>query len=715
MKLSYCFKKMGILLLITGMLLNLVLPTTAYAEEKAKRVVRVGWHEPPYFLMDESGRMSGYSYEYQRKVAAYTGWEYEYVEGTWSDLMQMLKEGKIDLMSDVSYLPERERDMLYSSIPMGTESYYVFVSPDNQEITSENIASLNGKRIGVTKGSIQKTYFLEWADEHDISANVIETTSTDEESLDLLGSELDAFVTMDVYSSPDTAVPICKIGSSDFFFVVNKERADLLNELDAALNKIQDENMYYAQQLHDKYLNSTQANKYLSVSEREWLANHGTIRVGYQDNYLAFCAKDASSGELTGALKEYLEYASTTFENAELHFETVPFATASETLEALKSGQIDCMFPANLTDYDAEMNDLVISPPVMCSEMDAVVRASEQKAFLQKQNVVVAVNEGNINYELFLEEHYPKWSRAYFKDTPTGLEAVAAGKADCVIVSYYRYNNISKQCDKLHLTPFDTGVEMDYCFAVREGDTELYSIVATITDVVPESVTHTALTYYSTEDAKTSLPELIREYLLIIMTVISAILLIIIILLLRHIRDRRKVVESEQKVQNLNRRVFVDSLTSVRNKGAYTEFMQKLQERIDNCEPAEFAVGIFDCNNLKTINDTHGHDKGDIYLKAACQLICKVFDHSPVFRIGGDEFAVILQNDDLKNREDLMKIFEERRQAICVDADKEWEEVHIAVGIAVYDPQTDQSVEETACRADAAMYENKKAAKAQRV
>jgi ABC-type amino acid transport substrate-binding protein len=100
---------MGILLLITGMLLNLVLPTTAYAEEKAKRVVRVGWHEPPYFLMDESGRMSGYSYEYQRKVAAYTGWEYEYVEGTWSDLMQMLKEGKIDLMSDVSYLPERKK------------------------------------------------------------------------------------------------------------------------------------------------------------------------------------------------------------------------------------------------------------------------------------------------------------------------------------------------------------------------------------------------------------------------------------------------------------------------------------------------------------------------------------------------------------------------------------------------------------------------------
>ena len=152
-------------------------------------------------------------------------------------------------------------------------------------------------------------------------------------------------------------------------------------------------------------------------------------------------------------------------------------------------------------------------------------------------------------------------------------------------------------------------------------------------------------------------------------------------------------------------------MTSVRNKGACTEFMQKLQERLDSGELPEFAVGIFDCNDLKAINDTHGHYKGDIYLKTACQLICKVFDHSPVFRIGGDEFEVILQNDDLKNRKKLMKIFEEQRQMICADAICEWEEVHITVGIAAYDPQTDQSAEDTARRADALMYKNKKAAK----
>lgn len=689
----------------------LIVPAAAVHADSGKTVVRVGWHEPPYFITDASGRKSGYSYEYQRKVAAYTGWEYEYVEDSWANLLQMLKEGKIDLLSDVSYLEVRTRDMLYTSIPMGTEAYYLFVSPDNTEITSENLSALNGKTVGVAKGSIQREYFLEWAANHGIEVTLTETSTIEQETLKRLGTDFDAFVTMDVYGSPDTAVPVCKIGSSDFYFAVSKNRLDLLTELDAALNRIQDENKYYDQQLHDKYLKSTETNRYFSHAESEWLAAHKTIRVGYQDNYLAFCAKDPATNELTGALNDYLHYASGAFENAELHFEPVCFSTAKEALDALQSGEIDCMFPANLTDYDAESLGLLLSPPFMHTEMDAVVRAAEQKEFVRQESVTVAVNEGNTNYELFLEEHYPGWQRAYFKDTPAALEAVADRKADCVIISNYRYSNISRQCEKLHLTTVHTGVNMDYSFAVCKGNTELYSILAKVTNVVPESAVHAALTYYSTEDVKVTFFELMREYLWIIMAAIAVILLIIIILLLRSTRAEKKARETENQVQVLNKRVFVDALTSVRNKGAYSEFIQKLQTQIDQGEQPDFAIGMFDCNDLKTINDQLGHDKGDIYLKNACTLICKVFSHSAVFRIGGDEFAAVLQNEDFHNRKALMQRFEERQQEICTAAKNKWDEVHIAVGIAVYDPQLDGSVSDTVRRADQIMYEHKRLTK----
>ena len=165
-------------------------------------------------------------------------------------------------------------------------------------------------------------------------------------------------------------------------------------------------------------------------------------------------------------------------------------------------------------------------------------------------------------------------------------------------------------------------------------------------------------------------------------------------------------------ISDLSRRANMDALTSVRNKGAFTYFIEDLQKKLaEDPDTGKFAVGVFDCDDLKTVNDRYGHDKGDIYLKTACRLICVVFQHSPVFRIGGDEFAVVLRNDDFKNREELISRFEKDSAEICINAKNRWEQVHVAMGIAVYDPEQDQSVIDTFRRADKIMYANKRAHK----
>ena len=703
-------KRLLAILLCALLAVSLLSPLAALAE--SKKTVRVGWHEAPYFITDQYGRRSGYSYEYQWKLAAYTGWNYEYVEGTWTELLQMLKDGKIDLMSDVSYMEERADSMLFPSLPMGTEAYYIFTAPNNEEISRDDFTTLNGKRVGVTATSIQKSLFVQWARQHGVEVKLVELTTPEEESLkQLADGTLDAFVTMDIFGNPKTAVPVCKIGSSDFYFAVNKDRPDLLVELNAAMNRIQDENKYYNQQLHEKYLSSAETDRYLQTAEKEWLAEHGKIRVGYQDGYLAFCATDPATGELTGALKDYLAYASIALEEVHLEFEPIAYPTASAAIEALKNGEVDCMFPANLTDNDSEALDVVMTPPLMRTEMDAVVRASEQKEFVRKQDVVVAVNEGNTNYDMWLSDNYPSWRRAYFKDTPAGLDGIAAGSADCVIISNYRFSNISKQCEKLHLATVYTGVDMDYCFAVCKGDVELYSILSRVIKLVPDAVVHTALTYYSTEDVKTSFADLIKDNLFIVMSVIAGVLLIMLILLMRNIHAERKVLEEEKLVKDLNTKAFVDALTSVRNKRAYAEFTDELQARLDQGEPVEYAIGVFDCDNLKQMNDENGHDKGDLYIKASCRLICRVFQHSPVFRIGGDEFAVVLQNEDFRNRDALIEQFEREKNEISAVVDNRWEEPRVAIGIAVYDPALDETVTDTMRRADKNMYENKRKGK----
>ena len=410
---------------------------------------------------------------------------------------------------------------------------------------------------------------------------------------------------------------------------------------------------------------------------------------------------------MIGALKDYLDYASDGMENAHINFETVAYPTAAAAIEALQNGEVDCMFPANLTDYDGDTLGLVMTPALMTTEMDAVVRAADQKEFIRKEEVTVAVNRGNTNYEMFLADHYPEWQIKYYVDTPTGLVGVADKEADCVIISNYRFNNISKQCDELHLTTVYTGVDMDYCLAVRKGDAQLYSILTKITDIVPDSVVHAALTYYSTEDVKISAIEVIKDNVIIILFVIAIVVMVILLLLLRSIKAEKKALEEERLIKVLNKQVYVDALTSVRNKGAFNDYIQKLQDRVDNEEKIEFAIGVLDCDDLKSVNDLYGHDKGDEYIKSASNMICRVFKHSPVFRIGGDEFAVILQNEDYQNRDALTIQFNKAINDNNTSTENRWEQVRVSLGIAVYDPHTDRYVSDTARRADKIMYNNK--------
>ena len=171
---------------------------------------------------------------------------------------------------------------------------------------------------------------------------------------------------------------------------------------------------------------------------------------------------------------------------------------------------------------------------------------------------------------------------------------------------------------------------------------------------------------------------------------------------------KRLISHMKENITDLKKRANVDALTSVRNKGAYAAYIEELQGKLESLNgKMPFAIAVFDCDDLKTINDRYGHDKGDIYLKTSSRLICKVFQHSPVFRTGGDEFAAVLQNDDYRNREELRARFTENAASICRAAANEWEQVHVSMGMAEYDPDTDRSVIETMRRADRNMYADK--------
>lgn len=152
-----------------------------------------------------------------------------------------------------------------------------------------------------------------------------------------------------------------------------------------------------------------------------------------------------------------------------------------------------------------------------------------------------------------------------------------------------------------------------------------------------------------------------------------------------------------------------DSLTRVKNRTAYEKYLKSLERDFIEGENDPFAVIYFDINNLKTINDRYGHEKGDAYIKNSCKLMCNTFKHSPVFRIGGDEFVCIAINDDFKNRHDLLS--QMREQMIKLKEKGEsvplTERISIASGMAEYDRTLDENFASIFKRADEIMYENK--------
>ena len=166
------------------------------------------------------------------------------------------------------------------------------------------------------------------------------------------------------------------------------------------------------------------------------------------------------------------------------------------------------------------------------------------------------------------------------------------------------------------------------------------------------------------------------------------------------VRAKSAKIEAE----DMSRIAYQDALTHVKNKTAYNAKAKELAAQIEKFS-AVFAIVMVDVNFLKKVNDTYGHEYGDKYLIGACEIICDVFKHSPVYRIGGDEFLAILQGHDYEQRDELMVQLKERFRGSGDESLQPWEDFSAACGIGVY--QLGMTVEEVFQNADEEMYRNK--------
>ena len=531
----------SICILLCLVLYITALPFPVSAEEAKNRTVRVGWYEGTYNTTGPDGKKRGYSYEYQQAVAAHTGWKYEYVEGSWSELMSMLKSGEIDLMGGISYAEERTTSMLFSELPMGEDKYYLYVDPSNTDITVSDLTTLNEKRIGMVPDTLSARRFYEWEKSHGVEAQQVDITSTDDARQKLQNQEIDGFV---LNESPqwerDNISPVLLIGGSYNYFAVSKKRPDLKEELDQAMQRIEKENPFYKEDLYKRYLSANPIET-LSNGEQNWLEEHGAVRVGYLKNDVGVSLTDTESGKPVGIINDYINLVSDCMGEKNIEFQLTGFDSQEEELQALKDNRIDMIFHMNQNPYEAEQNDMILSNTVF--EVNIAVLTGVKKFDENKENTV-AVSRNNLLGKWYISFNYPFWKIKEYDSSDEVEKAVHSGEADCFVVKAGQSLKTLAN-SKMH-SVFLTKPG-DSCFAVTRENITLMNILNKTIQTLPASRLSSLFSVYENTPGKVTLAEYIKDNLRVVsIGFVSVTLIIILIIGYLMLEARKAQIQAEK-------------------------------------------------------------------------------------------------------------------------------------------------------------------------
>ena len=424
--------------------LSAVAPAPAFAADSDQQVktVRVGWLVNNEGFQDGTPgeRLSGWGYEYLQTLSYYTpGWRYEYVSGTFTELMDMLEAGEIDLMPNISYSEERTQKLLFSSNPEGTERYYIYAKPDRDDLAKGDPQALQGLTIGCNSGVMQTFVGQQWLANEGITCTYREYDGGSMLFDALANDEVDAVIMNDTISSPD-ASPMFYVGSSDYYFAVPKSRPDLMNDINAAMTAIARVNPRYNDEVKANYSAQNSGSSSLTGPERSWLkANDNTITIGYLKNKLPYCTQN-DDGEMEGSLASL---ATTLHDKFGITVATVAFSNNEQMTKALSTGTIDVALPLFRDYWLAEQAGVILSNPMGTVSLAAIHSSSNLNSDLKN----IACTADAIVNRFELENLFPDAKVTEYPNDNEAREALNKGEASCIIVPSTRLKTIRDTYD----------------------------------------------------------------------------------------------------------------------------------------------------------------------------------------------------------------------------------------------------------------------------
>ena len=503
-------------------------------DEKQPQTIRVGSFEDTFNYVDKNGVRRGYGYELMQALSGYTGWKFEYVKCDWSNCFDKLENGEIDIMGDISYTDERAQKMLFSDEPMSEEKYILYADLSHTDIGTSDFKAMDGKRVGVLMGTEPEIMLTEWEKKNGIHTKHVNVKNDDDVEKKLANHEIDCFVSLEESTWSEQGISsVTTIGKSGIYFAINKERSDIKTELDYAMRQLEQDSPFFKTDLYKKYF-TLDYKQSLTSKEKSWVEEHGGIKIGFLNNDQAIFSMDEETGKLTGMLAEYISYAKDCLGNQTLEFNICEYDDYNEMLQALQNHEIDMIFYASRNPDLAEKKGYTLTNTAWTYSLMAV---TDEKYFNEDKSYTVAVPKEQEALKQHIAFSYPRWKLVDYDSFADAADMIMNEKADCFLMGTsqaLKYDN-ERDFKSVPLTK-----TMEACFAVREGEGILLSILNKTLKDMPSDMLTSALAIYDSTADKVTFYDFVKDNMLAFFVTAGVFVLIIIGIILVLLRKARK-------------------------------------------------------------------------------------------------------------------------------------------------------------------------------
>ena len=552
------------------LLLSVVLPVKAAAETAPAKLIRVGSFEDTFNYCNEKGARKGYGYELLETLSGYTGWQFEYVTCDWSDCFEKLENGEIDIMGGISYTEDRAEEMLFSDEPMGEEKYYLYADLSRADISASNLKTLDGKKIGVVMGTEPEVMLTEWEEKHGIKTQHVNISNNEDVKQKLANHEIDCFVSLEESLWAELGIStITRVGKSSIYYALNKDRSDLKEELDNAMSTLDEEAPFYTADLCKRYF-SLDYKPILTGEEKAWLRKHGAIRMGFLTSDSGVSTYDPATGEITGTIIDYIQFAADCLGNQELEFQLVGYDDKEAELNALKSGEIDMIFHFDQSPNLAEEYRVARTNTTWTANMMVV---TNQQLFTENKVNRVAVPRNKISLTRYIAFYYPQWEIVDCDTQEDAIKLVKDGQADCFVTGVSSEEKYSKN-HGFYSVPLPNPANS--CFAVKSGNRSLLSILNKTIKAMPANMLTSSLAMHKSSARKVTLSDFIKDNFFMVLLVSSIAVAAVLLTILKLLQKARKAEAAAKKAANDTQ-----------------ELNAKLQVAVEKAESANRAKSTF--------------------------------------------------------------------------------------------------------------------------